>query len=143
MKWQNNGIFLYLGDKPVGQYGGERGEWESGVLLQWQSHLIPQKSFSRTALKNTFRKFKKKILWFLKIYWHQIFEILIIHKLSLGSRDVPHKIWSRSVQPFLHLLDTNRQRHTDKQSIYIDLKVLVTHIPRVPKTNFACKTYRA
>ena len=64
MKWQNNGIFLYLGDKPVGQYGGERGEWESGVLLQWQSHLIPQKSFSRTALKNTFRKFKKNFVVF-------------------------------------------------------------------------------
>ena len=143
MKWQNNGIFLYLGDKPVGQYGGERGEWESGELY-YNGNLIwfhKNRSLGQ-PLKTLFANLKK-ILWFLKIYWHQIFEILIIHKLSLGSRDVPHKIWSRSVQPFLHLLDTNRQRHTDKQSIYIDLKVLVTHIPRVPKTNFAYKTFRA
>ena len=34
---------------------------------------------------------------------------MIIHKLSMGSCKVPHKIWSRSVQPFLRLLDTNKQ----------------------------------
>ena len=33
----------------------------------------------------------------------------MIHKPSLGSLDVPHKIWARSVQPFRRLLDTNRQ----------------------------------
>ena len=27
-------------------------------------------------------------------------KIFIIHKPSLWSRDVPHKIWARSVQPF-------------------------------------------
>ena len=41
--------------------------------------------------------------------YKQIFEILIIHKSPLGSRYVPHKIWSRLVQPFWHLLDTDRQ----------------------------------
>jgi len=41
---------------------------------------------------------------------------LIIHKPSLGSREVPHKIWARSVQPFWRLLDTNKQ--TRKVYIY-------------------------
>jgi len=35
-----------------------------------------------------------------KICWRLIFEILIIHKPSLGSYEVPHKIWARSVQFF-------------------------------------------
>ena len=42
---------------------------------------------------------------------------LIIHKPSLGSCDVLHKIWARSVQQFLRLLDTNRQ--TDRQAKFI------------------------
>ena len=56
----------------------------------------------------------------------QIFENLIIHKPSLESRDVPQKIWARSVQPFWRLLDTNRQtnkqtdKQTDKPNLYID-----------------------
>ena len=36
------------------------------------------------------------------------------HKPSMGSREVLHKIWARSVQPFWRLLDTNKQ--TDTQS---------------------------
>jgi len=32
-----------------------------------------------------------------------------IHKPSLWLRDVPQKIWARSVQPFWRLLDTNKQ----------------------------------
>ena len=71
------------------------------------------------------------ILWILafknlmkiEFWWRQIFEILIIHEPSLGSLDVPQKIWARSVQPFWRLLDTNKQtnRQTDKQTsqIYI------------------------
>jgi len=43
---------------------------------------------------------------------------LIIHKPSLGSRNVPHKIWAWSVQPFWRLLDTNKQ--TDKPNLYIE-----------------------
>ena len=34
---------------------------------------------------------------------------MIIHKPSLGPLEIPHKIWAWSVQPFLRLLDTNRQ----------------------------------
>ena len=50
--------------------------------------------------------FKKKIVNFQNIMkiefcWKLIFEILIIHKTSLGSCEVPpHKIWARSVQMF-------------------------------------------
>ena len=61
-------------------------------------------------------------------FWRrQIFEILIIHKPSLWTRDVPQKIWARSFQPFWRLLDTNKQtnKHTDKQTdkpnLYIDV----------------------
>jgi len=76
-------------------------------------------------ISKNFADLKKKIRGFLKfndnqIFGRQIFDNLIIHKPSLGSRDVPHKIWSRSVQPFWRLLETNTQakKHTDKQSIY-------------------------
>ena len=43
-----------------------------------------------------------------------VFEILIIHKPSLGSCEVPHKIWIRSVKPFIGY------KQTDRQAKYID-----------------------
>ena len=49
----------------------------------------------------------------------QIFQFLIIHKPSLGCREVPNKIWARSVQPFWRLLDTNGQ--TYKLNLCIDI----------------------
>ena len=52
-----------------------------------------------------------------KICWRLIFEILIIHKPSLGSYEVPHKIWARSVQFFnVYWIQTNRQ--TPRQAKY-------------------------
>jgi len=33
----------------------------------------------------------------------------------MGSREVPQKMWARSIQPFGRLLDTNQQ-----QSMFID-----------------------
>ena len=50
---------------------------------------------------------------------------MIIYKSSLGSHGVTQKIWARSVQPFWHLLDTNKQtnRHPDKPNLYIDYAV--------------------
>ena len=53
----------------------------------------------------------------IKSFWRQLFVILSIHTPSLGSCEVSHKIWARSVQPFWRLLDTNRQPY--KQSKYI------------------------
>ena len=50
-----------------------------------------------------------KILMKIEFWWRHNFEILIIHKPSLGSRDVTQKIWTRSVQPFWRLLDTKKQ----------------------------------
>ena len=40
----------------------------------------------------------------------------------MGSREIPQKIWARSVQSFWRLLDTNRQtnKQTDKPNLYID-----------------------
>ena len=51
----------------------------------------------------------------------QIFENSIIPKPSMGSREVPQKIWVRSVQPFWRLLDTKGQtdKQTDRQAKYI------------------------
>ena len=43
----------------------------------------------------------------------------MIHKPSLGSLDVPQKIWARSVQPFWRLLDTNKQTNRDRQAKFI------------------------
>ena len=66
---------------------------------------------------------KKKIVDFenlleIEICWRQIFKILIIHKPSLGSCEVPQKTWAESVQPFSN---TNKQtfRQTDRQAKYI------------------------
>ena len=53
-----------------------------------------------------------------------IFENSIIQKPSLGSREVPQKIWARSVQLLGRLLDTNKQ--TEKQNIYIDVRIKET-----------------
>ena len=47
---------------------------------------------------------------------------MIIHKPSLGSRDVLHKIWARSVQRFIGYKQTNIQ--TDKPNLYIDFLTL-------------------
>ena len=68
----------------------------------------------RKTKQKSFKIFKN--LMKIEFWWSQIFEILIIHKPFLGPREVPHKIWAWSVQPFW--LDTNRQ--TDKLNLYID-----------------------
>ena len=54
----------------------------------------------------------------IEFWWSQIFENLIIHNSSAGSREIPQKIWARSVQPFWRLLDTNKQtnKQTDRQA---------------------------
>ena len=47
----------------------------------------------------------------------------MFHKHSLGSCEVPHKIWDRSVQPFCRLLILTynlTNRHPDNQIIYVD-----------------------
>ena len=47
-------------------------------------------------------------------------KVLIINKPSLGSCEVPHKIWARSVQPFGGLLETNKQTDmTPRQATFI------------------------
>ena len=40
------------------------------------------------------------------------------HRPSLRSRDVPQKIWARSVKPFWRLLDTNKQTPRQAKFIY-------------------------
>ena len=50
--------------------------------------------------------------------WRQFFETLIIYKPSLGSCKVPHKMWARSVLPFIGYKQTDK--HQDKQSIDIN-----------------------
>ena len=73
-------------------------------------YIVKQKKIIRGFLQKISWIFKiLKNLMTIKFWWRQIFEILIIHKPSLGSLDVPQKIWARSVQPFWRLLDTNRQ----------------------------------
>ena len=45
--------------------------------------------------------------------WRLIFEVVIIHKPSHGSCEIPHKIWARLDQSIWRLLNTNRR--TDKK----------------------------
>ena len=88
-------------------------------LVQWKNNNKKIRGFKKNC---RYFKFNDN-----KIIWRQIFEILIIHKLSLGSRDVPHKIWSRSVQPFLRFLDSNKQTasQADRQAkLLFYLKIL-------------------
>ena len=72
-------------------------------------------SYNKTKI---IRGFSQKNSWIFKIFknlmkiefwWRHIFEILIIHKPSLWSREVPQKIWARSVQPFIGYKQTDRQ----------------------------------
>ena len=51
---------------------------------------------------------------------------MIIHKPFLGPREVPQKMWARSVQPFWRLLDTNEQtgKQTPRQAKYKNTKLL-------------------
>ena len=62
----------------------------------------------------------------IKFLWRQIFEILIIHKPSLWSRDVPQKFGSDRFSRFdVYWIQTNKQtdKKTDKPNLYIDLLV--------------------
>ena len=77
-------------------------------------------------LKKKFAGFQEfNFFYKIKNLSNTFFSIFIIHKPSLWSRDVPQKIWARSVRPFSRLLDTNEQ--TDTQTprqakfIYIDI----------------------
>ena len=61
------------------------------------------------------------------------FKILIIHKPSYGSREVPHKTWANSVQPFLCLLDTkNKQIIKNHANHYFNKNVLIPKITLDP-----------
>ena len=52
------------------------------------------------------------------------FEILIIHKPSLGPREVTHKNWPDRFRRFdVYCIQTNKQ--TDKQNIYIDIRTTI------------------
>ena len=73
-------------------------------------------SYIVNKIKKKVRRFSEKDfvdfdnLMEIKFCWRLIFEILIIHKPSLGSCDVTHKIWARSVQLFfVYWIQTNRQ----------------------------------
>jgi len=61
----------------------------------------------------------------LKIFfWRLFFPILIIHKPSLGSFEVPQKFWTDRFSGFyVYRSKTNKQTHkkTDKQGIYIKM----------------------
>ena len=65
--------------------------------------------------KNNFVDFQN--LMKIEFCWKLIFEILILHKPTMGSCEVSHNIWARLVQPFWCLLHTNKQ--TSKVYIYV------------------------
>ena len=76
------------------------------------------KNNSRIFTKNfvdfqNFKKFNEDRILMETNIWN-----FIIYKPSLGSLDVPQKIWARSVQPFWRLLDTNRQTNRQAKFIY-------------------------
>ena len=84
------------------------------------------------------RIFKKKFRGFSKFskiefWWRQIFENLIIHKSSLGSREIPQKNLGpigSAVLTFIGYKQTDRQtnKQTDKPNLYIDVEILFLDI---------------
>ena len=80
--------------------------WTCSLCL----HFKTKKKKILRIFKNKFADFQEfKFFTKLKTF---ITHFFIIHNPSLWSRDVPQKIWARSVQPFWHLLDTNKQTDT-------------------------------
>ena len=73
----------------------------------------------KTKTKIVYRFYKKNVMDFknlmrIEFCWMQIFKVLIIYKHSLGTCEVRHKNFARSVQPFWRLLDKKEQ--TDRQA---------------------------
>ena len=80
-------------------------------------HLIVALSASIFSLYNIKLKLTKFFVDFIRFFVNFqtfikiiFFEVINIHKPSLESCEVPHTIWTRSVQTFWRLLDTNRQK---------------------------------
>ena len=69
----------------------------------------------------------------IELGWRLIFEILIIHKPSLGSCEVPHKTWARLVQTFIGYKQTYKQTHRKSKNIY-----RFTHIFWQPPIYLSC-----
>ena len=66
--------------------------------------------------KKDSRIFKNLIFLQIKNLLNTFFLIFIIHKPSRWSRDVPQKIWARSV----YWIQTNKQTDRQAKFIYID-----------------------
>ena len=59
-----------------------------------------------------------KILQKLKTIKHKFLKFASFIIIPWGHTEVPHKIWTRSVQPFCRLLDTNKQTDTHAKFVY-------------------------
>ena len=74
--------------------------------------------------KNKFADFQEFnfFLQNLKTFRTHFLKIFIIHEPLLWSRDVPQKIWARSVQPFMTFIGYKQTKETPKQTnLYIDM----------------------
>ena len=86
-------------------------------------HLWTFSLFEYIVTWNEKADFIKKNSWIFKIFKNRILLEAniwksIIHKPSLGFREVAHKIWAWSVQPFwVYWIQTDNQ--TDRQAKYI------------------------
>ena len=105
--------------KPIKIWGKKAGpevhELWSDIFFLFKTK---KKKFCRVLKKiRGFSRIFKKFLNLLNTF----FKTFINQKPSLWSRDVPQKIWARSVQPFWRLLNTNRQtnRQTPRQDKFI------------------------
>jgi len=98
-------------------------------------HVLFAYIVKQTKNKQKIRGFYKKKSWIFKsrILLQANFWKFDHPYSSLGSREVPEKIWARSVQPFWRLLDTNKLRDTHWEEqiwrvIYIHMFRLVLNI---------------
>ena len=95
---------------------GSKRNWKNTTFRALRAHLLFQLcTFSLCIHCKT--KTKKS-----NFVGGKFFLILIIYKPYLGTCEVPHTIWARSIQPFWRLFDTNKQTNRQAKYIYRNLK---------------------
>ena len=85
-------------------------------FIDFDSYYIVRTDDGQPRPKYIFNKFGTNIYFFLVHHHHRILQ----PKRSLGSLEVPKKVWAQSIQPFWRLLDKNEQTDRQTRKEYID-----------------------
>jgi len=139
-------LFLFNLGKHVNKYEKFRFPryiWHNcDVVYNWFISLLPPivldnlfGTFESQSIlrKIMFKFYVRAVRYFVfSLFYFFICYFLQVHKPSLGSSKVPHKIWTRSVQPFWRLLDTNKQTNTQTSRVYINIDCNILFVKLFP-----------